>query len=469
MRRVLSFLLACLICFYSVFSQAAAATYSGYSGVPAIVNGTPGKVATVSLDAVVDATVLDQVVVATKAGSVTVPVSTTAAVDAAAIGTAASRMVPYVALALTAAQVAVALKNAGFRYGSCAHPGLIVGPATSYCKPDPTTAVVWRGAGGQFTYSTPDSACQSLPDFGSGSQYSFTRVVVSPDGLSGVCMGSNSNGESAVANTVSQPNANPGFTSASADDIAGALKLKIISDSNARKAMYDAIKSDLASNPGLQNSDTNPVQQTTPISVSAPPVTGPVSSPSIQTIQNPDGTTSTQSSTQQTTVTPTTTGTTVADSQTTFPSKTTTVITTTNNTTNQTTTTTNVSNNPTPTEFPDDYNREVTQKQIEKDLNTDAAPQPPDLSTVPTQIASAQQDDSTDFTNIPTQLPGDKSNWFSWVWTPPVGSCVPSTATLSGVAVSLDYCPTVLKIRDVMGFLFALYGAWQIYSLIFKE
>jgi hypothetical protein len=347
---------------------------------------------------------------------------------------------------------------------------LIVGPQTSYCAPVPPN-YYWTGYSIQSQFPTADAGCA---DAASHFGYTVTSTVIDSTGLRAACYAQPA-GQSKPVNfaAVSRTNnvipAPTTYAPATGDDIAGALKLKMIADSNARKAMYDAIKSDLASNPGLQNDSTNPVQQTTPVSVTAPPVTSPVSSPSIQTIQNPDGTTSTQTTTQQTTVTPTTTGTTVGDVKTTFPSTTTTTVTTTNNTTNQTTTSTTVSNNPSPLKLPDDYNREVTQQQVEKDLNTDAAPPMDDQQKV---IADAGTKGDADRQKIYDGIQSgqsDKSAWFSWVWSPPVGVCSPITGVIAGFHVEWDLCPTIAIIQAILGWLMAIFSAAEVYGQLFKR
>jgi len=63
----------------------------------------------------------------------------------------------------------------------------------------------------------------------------------------------------------------------------------------------------------------------------------------------------------------------------------------------------------------------------------------------------------------------DKSGWFSWLWTPPVGECHPYAGTVHGYAVSWDLCPTVNNIRDVLGWLFAMFGAMTVYGQLFRR
>lgn len=64
---------------------------------------------------------------------------------------------------------------------------------------------------------------------------------------------------------------------------------------------------------------------------------------------------------------------------------------------------------------------------------------------------------------------GSKSAWFSWVWTPPVGTCSPYAGVVHGYAISWDLCPTIDNIRDVLAWLFALAGSWTIYLQMFRK
>jgi len=124
--------------------------------------------------------------------------------------------------------------------------------------------------------------------------------------------------------------------------------------------------------------------------------------------------------------------------------------------------------------FPTDYNRESTQQSIQQKLEdikqgTGAADQP-NYSTDTDAKKQAMNDEIKQKTDaIPGEFAGDKSNWFSWVWTPPVGQCSPWTNTIHGQTVTWDVCPYVAKIRDVIGFLMAVGGAWIVYNQMFRR
>ncbi len=117
--------------------------------------------------------------------------------------------------------------------------------------------------------------------------------------------------------------------------------------------------------------------------------------------------------------------------------------------------------------FPDDYNREVTQAKI---LTGEGAMDAPDYAAQLAAKTATEEGKLTDKLNTyPGEFASDKTKWFSWVWTPPVGTCAPITGEVRGQQVSWDFCPYVAKIRDVMGYLFAIFGAWSVYNELFRK
>lgn len=124
-------------------------------------------------------------------------------------------------------------------------------------------------------------------------------------------------------------------------------------------------------------------------------------------------------------------------------------------------------------ELPDDYARQPTLQNIEKSLSTEGAAEMPDQEKrVSDGVKQAEDALKTLRDAIPGEQAGaDKDRFFSWVWTPPVGACTATqAATLSnGAVVNFDICPTVNNIRDVLGWLFALFGAIEVYSQLFKK
>ncbi len=51
----------------------------------------------------------------------------------------------------------------------------------------------------------------------------------------------------------------------------------------------------------------------------------------------------------------------------------------------------------------------------------------------------------------------------------PSASCTPSSKAVHGVSVSLDWCVYTEKLRELLAWLFAVFGAWSVYGQIFKE
>lgn len=133
-------------------------------------------------------------------------------------------------------------------------------------------------------------------------------------------------------------------------------------------------------------------------------------------------------------------------------------------------------------DIPTDYNREVTQQAIQTDVATMKEKQQELLDEVkgveapdvpPPQdfqdVRDKQQQLEDTIAGIPDQYQASKSTWFSWVWTPPVGTCEAVTGSIHGVSVSWNYCFYVNMIRDTIGWLFAVFGAWSIYLELFRR
>ncbi len=124
--------------------------------------------------------------------------------------------------------------------------------------------------------------------------------------------------------------------------------------------------------------------------------------------------------------------------------------------------------------FPTDYNREATQQQAVQKLEdlkqgTGSADAPNYQQDTNDKKASMNQELKDKAEAIPGQYTADKGNWFSWVWTPPVGQCEPWTNTIHGQTVSWNVCPYIAKIRDVIGYLLAIGTTWGVYLQLFRR
>jgi len=123
-------------------------------------------------------------------------------------------------------------------------------------------------------------------------------------------------------------------------------------------------------------------------------------------------------------------------------------------------------------EFPNDYNRENTQLAVKSKLDeiqagTGAADSPNYDVAGKAQSMNDAVNEKLDA--LPGQYAADKGTWFSWVWTPQIGVCEPWHSTVHGQSVDWDVCPYVNKIRDVMGYLFAVISAIAVYGQLFRR
>jgi hypothetical protein len=72
------------------------------------------------------------------------------------------------------------------------------------------------------------------------------------------------------------------------------------------------------------------------------------------------------------------------------------------------------------------------------------------------------QKDADEITASPTNM------GFSFSWVPPQSTCAPYSGTVHGYAVSWDLCPTIENIRAILAWLFALFGAYRVYMILFQ-
>lgn len=123
--------------------------------------------------------------------------------------------------------------------------------------------------------------------------------------------------------------------------------------------------------------------------------------------------------------------------------------------------------NPAAVQFPDDYNRELTQNKI---LTGEGAVDDPGMSAdAESRRVAMQAQIESKIGEVPGQFGTDKSQWFSWVWTPPLSSCVPWESVIHGQPVVWNLCPYINALRDAMGWLFAIGGAWVTYNQMFRR
>ena len=517
MMRPYTYVLLAFAFLAAVFSPLQArATPSVGSGVQSttaiinkIVNSTPGlnTVTTTGTGAVVRSTA-STAVNAGRGLTIAVPTVAEATVTAGRLAGIAGRVAKAGNFIGIAALVAPwILEKSGYK---------VCPPPDFFCKEGPQVADTADPSSGGFYVSdndpklttfgsTPETVCQKyaakkgydaakvsyrngqcMMPSGNGNYYSLGVMkyqdMVCP---AGTTKGTDSRGLSACLK--------PGpDVPATESDIAGSVEGAITGNPNRIGQLHSAESA--ANLPVFAPSDA--------VTVTASPVTTPKTT-TTTVVPNPDGSTSTVKTESQTEVKPQPTGGTLGDTKVIYPTTTTTTTTTTNNVTNVTTVQTTVINNygteaanqpsvpdvkpPTipdagappviaPSQeikFPDDYNREVTQKAMLAELDGSKLPPTPQDQEARTKEKTDSADKSLadKFKELPSQFVPDKENWFSWVWTPPVAQCSASMfqGTVHGNTINWDICPWVENIRSAIGFLFALFGAMNIYSNLFRK
>ena len=97
----------------------------------------------------------------------------------------------------------------------------------------------------------------------------------------------------------------------------------------------------------------------------------------------------------------------------------------------------------------------------------------PDLPPQQPLVDASNAKDIDKTASIPSGIQSaygtDETMWYRWLWSPPSGSCTPFTGSVHGWCTSIDVCSSVAQVRDVLGFLFALFGAWEIYAVMFRR
>jgi hypothetical protein len=244
------------------------------------------------------------------------------------------------------------------------------------------------------------------------------------------------------------------------------------------KPLYDAIMADRAANPTAWPADYNPIKPTTPVVVTAPPVSSPERVVSTTTKSGANGSTDTTTTTEKTVVTPTTTGTTVGDSQTTFPTQTVTTNTTVNNVTNNTTTETTTVNHPaettptTPGETDNSPRECGTPGRPKCQIDETGTPEGKTVyQTESTKVDTAFDDMQTKLTTVTSQDGKDTS----WGWSPTswfsAGQCEPfdfgEMPTLN-MNLAFDVCPHLQKAQELLSFMWVLSTIGVILAMVWE-
>lgn len=127
-------------------------------------------------------------------------------------------------------------------------------------------------------------------------------------------------------------------------------------------------------------------------------------------------------------------------------------------------------------DFPDDYNREVTQGQIKTgietlhgDLDSSAFAQPTVDGAA--SLAAAENKKITDELNTSVASYDNFKllDWSTWIPVFPASSCSPFTGNVMGRTVSIDLCPKVAMLNELIGWLLAVYATWSVVMMAFRK
>lgn len=129
-------------------------------------------------------------------------------------------------------------------------------------------------------------------------------------------------------------------------------------------------------------------------------------------------------------------------------------------------------------EFPDDYNREVTQEQIKTgietlhgDLDSTAFAQPAAPVETPSALSLAENKKITDALDASVASYDNFKllDWSTWIPVLPASSCSPFTGSVMGRPVSIDICPKVAMLNELIGWLLAVYATWSVVMMAFRK
>lgn len=359
-----------ILCAYTLANaQITSGTASGSSALFADLLAKPSAAGTMGITEGIIASNAGNVGVTTNGGRLNVPTTANATISKAAVGAAAVKLVraaSVIGAAYTTYEVYEWAKQSGI--ATCPPPDFFCKPAT------PTTGGV------EYRFCTATAPCSTWKtdivaacnDWAIGSNTvaaagnQWFVVAPMPTPQARACRMQNAANDSTArdaftrcpdgsAPTSSADNSlkcaqtapsTPGSPYTDAELASGLIGTGGNWDPARGKALYDAVRNDSARQPGvLAPADLVPANS--PATVTAPPLVGPQTVKSTETIQNADGTTSTRTTREQQTITPTTKAPSNGQPATvsnppsvSYPVTTVTTVTTVNNTTNVSNTTT---------------------------------------------------------------------------------------------------------------------------------
>jgi hypothetical protein len=129
-------------------------------------------------------------------------------------------------------------------------------------------------------------------------------------------------------------------------------------------------------------------------------------------------------------------------------------------------------------DFPDDYNREITQGQIKTgidtlhgDLDSAGFSQPAAPAVAPADLVIAENKKITDelALSVTTYDNFKLLDWSTWIPVLPASSCSPVTGNVMGRTVSIDLCPKIAMLNELIGWMLAVYATWSVVMMAFRK
>lgn len=131
-----------------------------------------------------------------------------------------------------------------------------------------------------------------------------------------------------------------------------------------------------------------------------------------------------------------------------------------------------------PLTIPDDYNREVTQGQIKTgidalhgDLDSSAFAQPAASAQTASELSLAENKKITDVLDASVSSYDNFKllDWSTWIPVLPASSCSPITGNVMGRIVSIDLCPKIAMLNELIGWMLAVYASWSVVMMAFRR
>lgn len=129
-------------------------------------------------------------------------------------------------------------------------------------------------------------------------------------------------------------------------------------------------------------------------------------------------------------------------------------------------------------DFPDDYNREATQAQIKTgidtvhgDLDASGFALPAPSAITPEAAAALEVKKVTDVLDASVASYDNFKllDWSTWIPVLPAAGCTPFTGTVAGRPISIDICPKIALLNELLGWLLSVFALWSVVSMMFRK